>query len=206
MTQNYEHLASLSPTNAAHLKVIHQCLFNVALDAHTHTLGSSSPPSSSSSTYTLDLDTPAEIDAHLHNIRSGPNARNRWFDKAVTLIVESNSRAGVMGEHSPVDALAPSMISEYAFIEPLPPHLVDELPTGWEYVAAEADVEDGGWRQLRWTTDAALEQACVEAQQRAEEVIADSDNSVLWFSEYGADWIKDVGTSVWPADAPVASC
>ena len=63
-----------------------------------------------------------ELRSHLHAIRSGIGARNRWFDKAISLIVDPCTRAGMMGEHSPVDALVPSIVAEYA--------LVDEVPAG----------------------------------------------------------------------------
>lgn len=72
---------------------------------------------------TLKAESPEhELRSHLHAIRSGIGARNRWFDKAISLIVDPSTRAGMMGEHSPVDALVPSIVAEYA--------LVDEVPAG----------------------------------------------------------------------------
>ncbi|EIN09804.1 acyltransferase ChoActase/COT/CPT [Punctularia strigosozonata HHB-11173 SS5] len=189
--KNYQHLRDLSPQNAANLEIIHDALFAISLDAYTHI--HPTPPLSSNPE--LQLNTRAELDAHLHNTRSGRGALNRWFDKGFTLIVESNTRAGVMGEHSPVDALAPSIVAEYALVDPLPPNLVGSLENEWlgdldhsDY----ADVQGEDWTRLDWETDETIEQACAEAQSRAEAIIADSDDSVLHFSEYGADWIKSV--------------
>lgn len=43
-----------------------------------------------------------EVDAHVLQCASGGGgARNRWFDKALSVFVETSGRAGMMGEHSP---------------------------------------------------------------------------------------------------------
>ena len=39
---------------------------------------------------------------------------NRWFDKAFCLIVTNDGRAGVNGEHAPLDALVASIIMRKA--------------------------------------------------------------------------------------------
>lgn len=54
----------------------------------------------------------------------------------------------------------------------------------------------GGWERLDWVTDACIKAECIAAESRAKDLIADSDDSVLWFSDYGADWIKSVGTVI----------
>jgi carnitine O-acetyltransferase len=149
------------------------------LDAYTYVLppGNIVPPS----------DSPQEVDAHVHNIRSSAHAHNRWFDKSFTLIVESNTRAGVIGEHSPCDALVPSIVGEYAIAqgidwdaEPLPP------------LRGEVDLSEG-WERLDWVTDDLIKRECVKSETRASALIEDSDDSILWFTDYGADWIKSVG-------------
>lgn len=57
------------------------------------------------------------LDSHLHAIRSTPtNVCNRFFDKPFTLIVDPSTRAGAMGEHSPCDALVPSIVAEYGIV------------------------------------------------------------------------------------------
>jgi carnitine O-acetyltransferase len=160
----------------------------LSLDHYTHGI-----PLTLSSQASTPLDTQLEIDAHLHNIRSSPNAHNRWFDKAVTLIVESNTRAGAMGEHSPVDALVPSIVAEYAVVEGIDEHAF--LHPDPSAACAEAD-ERVGWRRLDWVADDTIERECMGAEERAKAIIQDSDDSVLWFTEYGTDWIKGVGMLV----------
>ncbi|KAG1804547.1 uncharacterized protein BJ212DRAFT_1301914 [Suillus subaureus] len=62
------------------------------------------------------LDSDAEIHAHLHNIRSLPRAWNRFFDKSLTLSLERNTCASVMGERAPVDTLVPSIVFDHGVI------------------------------------------------------------------------------------------
>lgn len=50
-----------------------------------------------------------------------------------------------------------------------------------------------GWKRLDWVTDERIERECVEAEERARVLVKDSDDSVFWFSDYGADWIKQTG-------------
>jgi Choline/Carnitine o-acyltransferase len=142
----------------------------------------------------LAVDSPAEINSHLHNVRSSINARNRWFDKGYTLIVETNTRAGAMGEHSPCDALVPSVVADYAVTQSITPEAFSRPePTPF---SSDHDPDIGGWERLDWVTDAHIKEECIAAESRAKDLIADSDDSVLWFSDYGADWIKSVGTII----------
>ncbi|KAJ9064087.1 Carnitine O-acetyltransferase mitochondrial, variant 2 [Entomophthora muscae] len=49
----------------------------------------------------------------------GQGGLNRWFDKAIQLIVTSNGRAGANGEHTPADAIIPCrMFNEMVQSEP----------------------------------------------------------------------------------------
>lgn len=161
-TSNLSHLISLSPSNKDTLDYISQSLLVLSLDSHPNAL---------------------TVDGHLRAIRSTfQNVSNRWFDKAFTLIVDPAARAGAMGEHSPCDALVPSIVAEYGLIEGID-------------LSQFADMQPmKGWQRLEWVTDKHIEEQCVEAQERADALIANSDDSVLWFTDYGADWIKGVGT------------
>ena len=127
-------------------------------------------------------------DAHLHAIRGTPqNVANRFFDKALTLIVDPSTRAGASGEHSPVDALVPSIVAEYALVQG-----VDAAAFGT--AGAPLDAVDGcGWERLDWVGDAKVEKECVAARERADAIMHDSDASVLWFDKFGTEWIKSVG-------------
>ncbi|KII85049.1 hypothetical protein PLICRDRAFT_45160 [Plicaturopsis crispa FD-325 SS-3] len=179
--KNLQHLLSLSSRNASNLRTINHSVFALSLDHHVHTLPSSYAESPAQ----------RELDAHLHSIRSSPNAHDRWFDKAFTLIVDPSARAGAMGEHSPCDALVPSIVAEYALAQDLYGGFERAVP---EFVAsAESSVEAGqGWERLDWDVDTTIISECREAEERARASISDSDDSVLWFTDYGAEWIKEV--------------
>ena len=113
------------------------------------------------------------------------------MDKPFSFIVDPLTRAGVLGEHAPVDALAPSMVAEYSIAHGV---LDDSYISSPEVVSGESPTPNG-WRGLEWVTDDRIEQEFREAEERAKAIIADSDDNVLHFSEYGADWIKTQGKS-----------
>ncbi|KAH7930218.1 carnitine acetyltransferase [Leucogyrophana mollusca] len=173
---NHQHLLTLSTTNRETLKVIQQALLVVSLDNYTNDPDNSAPL----------LDSQSEMDAHLHNVRSARDAHNRWFDKALTLVVESNSRAGAMGEHSPCDALVPSIVAEYAVVEE-----IDGASFSSPAPSMELQPAASGWERLNWVVDSKIESECLAAGQRAQTLIQNSDDSAFWFTEYGGDWIKE---------------
>jgi carnitine O-acetyltransferase len=113
------------------------------------------------------------VDAQIRNVATGiDGGRNRWFDKAISVTIENTGRGGIMGEHSPVDALIPSIAVEYVLGEP-----VDESKfTSTSSSAAESS-SGKGW----------------ECQGRNRKLIEDSDASQLWWGEYGVEWIKKHG-------------
>jgi len=186
----------LSNQNVENHLAILGALFCLSLDHYTHVLTPSSTQVSESATPKSlpPINSPAEVDAHLHNIRSGLNARNRWFDKAFTLIVESNTRAGAMGEHSPCDALVPSIAAEYAIVQDMedvfPLKNLELTPEDQSLGTRE------GWRRLDWVVDDLMKKECQKVEEKAKVIINDSDDSVLWFTGYGTDWIKGVGLSL----------
>ncbi|RXK39702.1 carnitine acetyltransferase [Tremella mesenterica] len=168
-TKNREHLLLLSPTNRETLDSISFSLVVLSLD--TYTL----PPSPTDDPLCLP-----SVDAHLRNVATGvEGGRNRWFDKPISIPVETTGRAGIMGEHSPVDALIPSIAIEYVLGTP-----VDESQF-------EGSVKDGsGWKRLEWVVDDILLSEIDQCQKRNQTLIEDSDASQLWWGEYGAEWIK----------------
>jgi hypothetical protein len=93
-----------------------------------------------------------------------------------------------MGEHSPVDALVPSIVCEYGVVEGVDAGMFPVAGVGAEELGEE------GWERLEWVVDDKIEKECQRAEVDARALIADSDDSGLWFTDYGADWIKDVGT------------
>lgn len=82
-------LLGLSPLNHASLAAIDNSLFVICLD---------------------DYSSDRDIDKSHHNIFHAYNAHNRWFDKSMQFIFESNGRAGINGEHTPADAVIPGRI------------------------------------------------------------------------------------------------
>lgn len=144
------------------------------------------PPSSSRYTH-LRTPTQTYLDSHLHTIRGTPhNVANRFFDKAFTLIVDPSTRAGATGEHSPVDALIPSIVAEYGIVEGVD---VESFKT----TNSKRDTDESGWERLDWIGDDKLWRECRDATQRANEIMENSDDSVLWFEKYGSKWIKGLG-------------
>lgn len=106
--------------------------------------------------------------------------------------MEANTRTGVLGEHSPVDALVPSIIADYAIVQQLdesafPDRLVGE---SWDKGIEITD----GWERLDWVVDGAIAKECEGAAQRAKAIVDDSDMDELAFTDYGINWIKDEGT------------
>ena len=122
-------------------------------------------------------------------MRSSWDGRNRFMDKPFTFIVDPLTRAGATGEHSPVDALVPSIVTEYAIVQGV---LDDSYVISPEAMSGEPPTPSG-WRSLEWITDDRIEREFVGAEERAKAIIADSDDNVFHFSAYGADWIKTQG-------------
>lgn len=168
IVQNRERLLALK--NRPVLTNIETSIFALSLDTHTLPAQATEDP----------LIRPS-LDAHVQNCASGLAGRNRWFDKALSVIVETNGRAGMMGEHSPCDALIPSVIVDYVVAEPV----VDS--------AFSPVQSSGGWKRLEWKVDQELETEIKQCEERNWKIIEDSDASQLWWSEYGADWIKKTG-------------
>ena len=210
VTQMREHLLSLSPNNRANLSVIEDGLFVLALEdytrihhgAHISSLASELIPQSQAGLQTpsagVEPDASLELDGHVLNSCSGLNGHNRWFDKCMTINVENNSRASVMGEHSPCDALIPSIIADYVLAEGMgrprgPPKTLDQAgndagPDKATVESAEKDVQ-----RLTWVTDAKVSEAIDEAEKEIQAAVEDSEGLMLWFDDYGTEWIKKVG-------------
>lgn len=91
--QAYSKLKDLSPQNSANFEVINDALFAVALDDHSSN---------------------QNINVSHHQIFHNFDGHNRWFDKAITLVVASSGHAGVNGEHTPSDAVVPGRMMDYA--------------------------------------------------------------------------------------------
>lgn len=173
--KNLQRLLNISPSNRDTYEAILYSLMNISLETTSYSI-----LLPSKSLFQRNLD------EHLHTVRSTPNnVANRFFDKPFTLIVDPLGRAGAMGEHAPCDALVPSIVAEYAVANP-----VDDVTFSGYVLPAHT-----GWCRLDWVVDPTILEECTSAKARADKLISDSDNSVMWFTDYGLEWIKSLRLS-----------
>ena len=174
LSQNRERLISLSPNNRHSLDSIATSLLCLSLDSYTL-------PS-------LPTDDPLAqplVDAQLHNAFVGiDGGRNRWYDKPTDLVVETNGRAGICGEHSATDAIYHAGAIDYIMQES-----VDEKA----FASASSSASGKGWERVDWVVDSGLKREIHDCQERNRKLMADTDASQLWWNEYGAEWIKEHG-------------
>jgi len=88
-----------------------------------------------------------------------------------------------MGEHSPCDALIPSILGDFTVGVDMDPTFLSQSPTS----------DASGWSHLGWDVDDAILKACQRVQEEVKLSIQDSNDSVLWFEDYGVDWMRQVG-------------
>jgi Choline/Carnitine o-acyltransferase len=181
--QARQHLLSVSPRNKETLDVIESSIFVLSLDDYTQSTSESDEP-----TPIKDL----ELDAHIRNTSSGIAGRNRWYDKCVSIFVESTSRAGGMGEHSPCDGLVVGAMMNYSLSESIDNRLFGrgEIP---DEAVAQMNSRTPEFERLNWVVDDYIEKHCAEAEQHALQISDDSDASLLWFADYGTRWVKETG-------------
>ncbi|KAJ3783732.1 hypothetical protein GGU10DRAFT_45916 [Lentinula aff. detonsa] len=110
------------------------------------------PPSSPSSSSLPQPSTISQstLDSHLHAIRSVPsNISNRFFDKPFSIVVDPSGREGATGEHSPCDALVPSIVAEYAVVQ----HVELDVSSSSSPSTSRNAIEIEGWNRLDWVVD-----------------------------------------------------
>lgn len=179
LARNY--LLSIDPKgNRQSLSTIENGLFAVALDDFT--LGS-------------ELDQwPATMFCGNHHYGPG---HNRWYDKSVTIVVENNGKSGIMGEHSPADALTVSYVADHMVQHSVVHGLkANEQPTWLSNKPMDVISQpefSSLVEHLTWTTDNQVHRYLEQAQLAANQTAARSDPYVLQFKEFGTDWIKKVG-------------
>jgi carnitine O-acetyltransferase len=113
------------------------------------------------------------------NVFQGRRGHNRWFEKAISLVVDNTGRAGCNGEHSPLDAVVPAqMFDNCVKREPA----VDPPSVSNKPLSAP--------KKLSWVIDREIEDDLVSAQKAIDAVISDSDVQVIHFQGYGSNFIK----------------
>jgi carnitine O-acetyltransferase len=186
-TRAREHLLATSPRNRKTINSIEDSLFSLCLDSSVLPLPTDHPD-------VAHHCTPASVDAHARNgSGAGRMGTNRWFDKAVSIIVEPNGRASLMGEHSPCDALIPSIVAEYALAEPSPPPsepLPSDSLTGVSNATSSSSTPL--FQKLDWDVDSKTEANIKAAFSVARDISRESDIGELWFDDFGTQWIKKV--------------
>ena len=187
---------TLDTQNRDVLRHINHALFTLSLDHYTYVPLTEDP---ARSTPLPPPDSPVEVDAHLHNLRSShPQhpGHNRWHDKPYTLIVETNGRAGAEGEHSPVDALVPSIVADYSVVEAIDDSAFAHA-LGGSVAHAHSTLPDSAsptsWKRLDFVVDDYIREESTRVETALLDIVRDSDDSVLWFDAYGADWIQNSG-------------
>ncbi|KAJ3053646.1 hypothetical protein HK097_003759 [Rhizophlyctis rosea] len=155
----HAHLKQLSVRNAESFFTIETALFAVCLD---------------------DYHLPSNIDYHARNVFHGRGGHNRWFDKAISVVVSADGKLGLNGEHSPCDALVPALMFDHCI-----KHEPAKDPPNAKQGATLRQP-----RLLEWHVDAKVEKGLAEAQKWLDQTIADSDVGLLHFGEFGADSIK----------------
>ena len=102
------------------------------------------------------------------------------------LVVETNGRAGICGEHSAADAIYHAGAIDYVMQQP-----VDDQ--AFSSSSSSSSSGEKGWDRIDWVADAGIKREIHICQERNRKLMADSDASQLWWNEYGAEWIKEHG-------------
>lgn len=114
--------------------------------------------------------------------------KNRWYDKAIQLIVSNNGRAGVNGEHTPCDAIIPATIFN---------GILEHEPIASPDVKKADDATVPEPMKICWDTSdvADLDEHIARAEEQAK---AESENTqclLVDFDVYGSRYIKEVAAS-----------
>ncbi|KAG0304234.1 hypothetical protein BGZ98_005775 [Dissophora globulifera] len=110
----------------------------------------------------------------------GHGGHNRWCDKSLNLIFERDGKFVCHGEHSPCDALIPALIMDY----------VVRKPTDLNAQCTNATIESP--HHLSFVTDAKTQEHIKAASLTIEKLSKNSDCGIVYFDEYGSDYIKKV--------------
>ncbi|KAI8324236.1 acyltransferase ChoActase/COT/CPT [Martensiomyces pterosporus] len=110
--------------------------------------------------------------------------RNRWYDKAFQFIILNNGRAGVNGEHSPVDALTTGRIAMETVQKERGPHKDIKPCAGLEEPAP-----------IQWNVTPEVAQIVDKVRGESKALASNLRIRLGNMREYGAQWIKSIGVS-----------
>lgn len=97
------------------------------------------------------------------------------------------------GEHSPCDALIPSIVCDYVL----------EEGVAREFGGSKRGRAVTPLQRLEWVVDDQVRESIRKASGIIAALAADSDGKMLWYDEYGVKWIKENGAFLSPFSAPV---
>jgi carnitine O-acetyltransferase len=78
-------------------------------------------------------------------------------------------------------------VAEYTIVQGVD---VDEFTEEKSTPPAGVDTSEPLWERLDWVGDEYIKREAAAATRRALEIVEDSDDSVMWFDDYGTEWIK----------------
>ncbi|RXW21256.1 hypothetical protein EST38_g4610 [Candolleomyces aberdarensis] len=189
---NLDHLLALHPSNRKSHHAMLNSIMALSLD---HTTFSITPPHPSHllPPHMVHHRSSAQsaLDSHLHMMRGNElNIGNRFYDKPCTLVVDPSTRAGACGEHSPCDSVVQCIFAEYSLAQGIE---LSEFTDDKAMHPQGVNASEPSWERLDWVADEHIQKECTAARGRALKIVENSDYSVLWFGDYGTDWIKSIG-------------
>jgi hypothetical protein len=115
------------------------------------------------------------------------DGRNRWYDKAFSLVLFANGAAGLNGEHSPQDAPVPGAAIDYA--------LLGETADEYSALLANARGAAVAPRRLAWAAAPSLRAALEQHRQCAAALVGNLDAHLLRFENFGSAALKPLQVS-----------
>eukprot|EP01114_Cavostelium_apophysatum_P012779 TRINITY_DN2942_c0_g1_i4.p1 TRINITY_DN2942_c0_g1~~TRINITY_DN2942_c0_g1_i4.p1 ORF type:complete len:627 (+),score=164.81 TRINITY_DN2942_c0_g1_i4:91-1971(+) len=142
-------------------------------------------------------DTSPKDDEDLARICFVENPNNRWYDKILQLVVFANGRAGVNGEHSPLDAPSSGNVCDLALehLKKMNERKVDGNSSKNGKGSSPLPMPE----RLEWTVDSSSSLQLSEGMKGADQIMKQLSKSVdlkrLVFDEFGSDWMKSTKLS-----------
>lgn len=134
-------------------------------------------------TIALDSNRPATYEQAGQLLFCG-NTANRWYDTLTQLIVFESGHCGVSGEHSPMDGPVTGRLIEHAL------QWASNADTSTS--SDSASLAASKPKALPWTVSEQVQQLLESAKRDAHAIETSTEIRYLEFSDYGANWVKQV--------------
>ncbi|ANY07107.1 choline/carnitine O-acyltransferase [Pseudonocardia sp. HH130630-07] len=175
-----DRLTGLDPANAAGVDVVERALFAICLDDE--------PPAGPGGPDVTDAETRAA-----RTLLAGDSG-NRWFDKALSIVVLPDGTAGVNIEHCELDGTTVLTLVDAMFAEPVTVH------AGRANARAQGTP---GHAELAWVLDDDLRATVHRAHDEFAAFLGATATALVGFDDFGASDAKALGCS---PDAFVQAC